>query len=256
MIIELQDVTKSFGSHRVLDRVCARISFAHVLAVLGPSGCGKSTLLRLIAGLDRPDSGRIVIDGQPLPADESGLHAWRKRIGVVFQSFNLFPHLNAMDNLLLPLTQVHRLSEADANSQALTMLERFQLAEHAHKRPSMLSGGQRQRVAIARALACRPAFLLFDEPTSALDPEMTAEVLDVILQLRTSATPLLLVTHELGFAQEAADWVLFLEHGKIDASQAATEFFQSPATAAATRFLSRLLRFDGCGISGPSEPAP
>jgi len=256
MILELKDVTKSFGKHRVLDRVTATISFSHVLALLGPSGCGKSTLLRLIAGLDRPDSGSIIIDGTPLPEDEFGLHVWRKQIGVVFQAVNLFPHLNAMDNLLLPLTQVHHLSITDARKQALEMLERFQLAEHAHKRPSMLSGGQRQRVAIARALACRPAFLLFDEPTSALDPEMTAEVLDAILQLRASETPLLLVTHELGFAQEAADNVVFLENGKINAVQAAPDFFKSPATPAATRFLSRLLRFDGSGVAACTDKRP
>jgi len=244
MTIDLQGVTKSFGAHRVLDRLTCTITFDHVLALLGPSGCGKSTLLRLIAGLDRPDSGNIVVNGTPIPSNEAGLLAWRTHIGVVFQAFNLFPHLSAIDNLLLPLTQVHQVPPAEARVRAMEMLERFQLGDHALKRPSMLSGGQRQRVAIARALACNPTFLLFDEPTSALDPEMTAEVLEVILQLRTSDTPLVLVTHELGFAQEAADHIVFLENGNIDTSQSASNFFQSPGTPAATRFLSRLLRFE------------
>jgi len=247
MIIELQKLTKSFGAHRVLDDLTCTIDFSHVLALLGPSGCGKSTLLRLIAGLDRPDSGRIVVNGRALPTDEAGLHAWRKQIGVVFQTFNLFPHLSAIDNLILPLTQVHQVPANEARERAMAMLVRFQLGDHALKRPAMLSGGQRQRVAIARALACRPTFLLFDEPTSALDPEMTAEVLDVILQLRTSDTPLVLVTHELGFAQEAADHIVFLENGKINTSQIAADFFRSPGTPVATRFLSRLLRFDPIG---------
>lgn len=244
MIIELRNVTKSYGTHRVLDSISATISFSHVLALLGPSGCGKSTLLRMIAGLDRPDTGEILVNGKTLPHEENALRAWRQQIGIVFQAFNLFPHLSAMDNLLLPLTQVHRVSLLEAKNRAQQILERFQLAPHASKQPAALSGGQRQRVAIARALACNPQFLLFDEPTSALDPEMTAEVLDVILALRESSTPLVLVTHELGFAQEAADQIVFLSDGKIDVSQPAFEFFQTPGTPAARRFLSRLLRFE------------
>lgn len=244
MIIELREVTKSFGSHRVLDHLTTTVSFSHVLTMLGPSGCGKSTLLRLIAGLDRPDSGEIIIDGVPLPSDPDALRRWRQQIGIVFQAFNLFPHLSALDNLLLPLEQVHRVPRQEANRRADSILERFQLTAHAQKRPAALSGGQRQRVAIARALACEPRFLLFDEPTSALDPEMTAEVLDVILHLRESSTPLLLVTHELGFARMASDHILFLSEGKIDASQPAERFFEKPASAAAARFLSRLLRFE------------
>jgi polar amino acid transport system ATP-binding protein len=244
MILELRGVTKSFGAHRVLDDLTVTLSFSHVLTLLGPSGCGKSTLLRLIAGLDRPDCGEILIDGVAMPTSNQALRAWRQRVGVVFQAFNLFPHLSALDNLLLPLTQVHRLPSDEAQIRARKILERFQLLDHASKRPAALSGGQRQRVAIARALAGNPEFLLFDEPTSALDPEMTAEVLEVILALRESSIPLILVTHELGFAQVVSDHIAFLSKGKISCSQPAGEFFQTPATADATRFLSRLLKFE------------
>jgi polar amino acid transport system ATP-binding protein len=243
MILELDRVTKSFGDQRVLDGLTATIDFPHVLALLGPSGCGKSTLLRLIAGLDSVSTGTIRIDGQPIPSLRKELQAWRRGIGVVFQAYNLFPHLSAMENLLLPLTRVHRVPADEAKGRAREMLERFQLGNHGHKRPAELSGGQRQRVAIARALACRPKFLLFDEPTSALDPEMTAEVLDVILALRETSTPLVLVTHELGFAKVAADRILFLAEGRIDANQDTSGFFSDPATPRARDFLSRLLRF-------------
>lgn len=248
MILELDGVTKAFGTQRVLDGLNARIEFSHVLALLGPSGCGKSTLLRLIAGLDTVTAGEIRIDGDRLPSEPAELQTWRRQIGVVFQAYNLFPHLSAIDNLLLPLTEVHRVPRPEAVARASEMLERFQLGAHATKRPAELSGGQRQRVAIARALACRPKFLLFDEPTSALDPEMTAEVLDVILALRETATPLVLVTHELGFAHEAADQIAFLANGQIDACQPAADFFANPATQRAAEFLSRLLRF---GARGP-----
>lgn len=243
MKLELRDLTKSFGAHRVLDRLNLTITFDHVLALIGPSGCGKSTLLRILAGLERPDAGDVLIDDERLPSDERGLHAWRKRHGVVFQAYNLFPHLSALENLLLPLVEVHGMPRAQAEKKSREVLARFQLADHAEKRPAQLSGGQRQRVAIARALVIQPNALFFDEPTSALDPEMTAEVLDVILGLRKTTTPLILVTHELGFARKAADRIVFLSDGGVGASQPADEFFRNPASDSARRFLSKLLTF-------------
>jgi len=244
MIIELNHLTRAFGSHRVLDAIDARIGFRHVLALLGASGCGKFTLLRLLAGLDVPDAGEIVIDGSPLPRDENSLRIRRARAGIVFQAFNLFPHLTALENLLLPLEKVHGMQAAEARERSREVLSRLGLKSHADKRPSALSGGQRQRVAIARALAISPSLLLLDEPTSALDPEMTGEVLDLILELRDSDTPLVLVTHEIGFAKHAADQIVFLAEGGISASQPTDEFFNAPASEVARRFLTRMLRFD------------
>jgi len=243
MTISLSHVTKAFGPHRVLDDVCFEASFAHTLALVGPSGGGKSTLLRLLAGLDTPDSGTISLDGENLPSSEDLLRGYRKHIGIVFQAFNLFPHLSALENVTLPLTHVHGLPPAEARARAAETLHRFQLAGHSSKQPAQLSGGQRQRVAIARALAANPHFLLLDEPTSALDPEMTAEVLDVIAELRESGCPLVLVTHEMGFARKSADLVAFVAGGGIRECSAASSFFDNPSTPEARRFLARILKY-------------
>jgi polar amino acid transport system ATP-binding protein len=188
MKLEFQDIQKSFGAGAekrvVLDGITKSISFPHVLALLGPSGGGKSTLLRLIAGLEHADTGRIVLDGVALPESEASLLRYRRSLGVVFQAFNLFPHMTALQNVVLPLTEVHGMEKSEAHARALEVLTRLGLADHAGKKPALLSGGQRQRVAIARALAAKPRLLLFDEPTSALDPEMTAEVLELIAELK------------------------------------------------------------------------
>jgi polar amino acid transport system ATP-binding protein len=243
MRIELRDVTKAFGAHRVLDRVTLDITFDHTLALVGPSGGGKSTLLRLLAGLDVPDAGTITVDGRQLGQSESELRGYRREIGVVFQAYNLFPHLTAISNVLLPLVEVHGLGPVEARTRALAILERFRLSDHAGKQPAHLSGGQRQRVAIARALAIDPRFLLLDEPTSALDPEMTAEVLDVIAELRESGKPLVLVTHEMGFARHTADLVAFVAGGGIPSCRPAAEFFNDPGMPEARRFLAKILKY-------------
>ncbi|MFM8763515.1 MAG: amino acid ABC transporter ATP-binding protein [Spartobacteria bacterium] len=243
MKITLRGLTKKFGSQTVLDAVDFEAEFSHTLALIGPSGGGKSTLLRLLAGLDAPDTGEILVDNKPLPPDEEHLRLHRSRTGIVFQAFNLFPHLSALGNVMLPLTEVHRLDVATARERAMDFLERFHLAEHASKQPAQLSGGQRQRVAIARALAVDPAFLLLDEPTSALDPEMTAEVLDVIAELRESGKPIILVTHEMGFARRSADRVAFIAQGGVLECAAAEEFFQHPRQPAVKQFLERILKY-------------
>ena len=247
MKLEFQDIQKSFGAGAekrvVLDGITKSISFPHVLALLGPSGGGKSTLLRLIAGLEHADTGRIVLDGVALPESEASLLRYRRSLGVVFQAFNLFPHMTALQNVVLPLTEVHGMEKSEAHARALEVLTRLGLADHAEKKPALLSGGQRQRVAIARALAAKPRLLLFDEPTSALDPEMTAEVLELIAELKDSGTPMLLVTHEMGFARKIADQVAFLSDGKLLEVGAASEFFNQPQTLQASRFLEKVLAF-------------
>lgn len=241
MTIDCSGITKTFGSHQALRGVSLQASFKHTLALIGPSGGGKSTLLRVLAGLEYPDGGEIAINGEPLVFEEESLAAYRRRIGVVFQSYNLFPHLTARENLLLPLEKVHGFP--DAAKRADRALERFQLGVHAGKKPAQLSGGQRQRVAIARALTIDPEFLLMDEPTSALDPEMTAEVLDVIAGLREAGRPLVLVTHEMGFARQTADYVAFVADGLVRECRPATDFFRAPETPEARRFLERILKY-------------
>ncbi|MFZ9964569.1 MAG: amino acid ABC transporter ATP-binding protein [Terrimicrobiaceae bacterium] len=243
MKISLRGVAKSFGKQTVFRSLDFDVEFEHTLALVGPSGGGKSTLLRLLAGLDLPDSGEIYIDGKRLPLDETGLRAHRQKIGIVFQAYNLFPHLSALQNIRLPLEQVHRLPPQEAKSRANQFLARFLLLDHADKQPAQLSGGQRQRIAIARALAIDPAFLLLDEPTSALDPEMTAEVLDVIAELRSSGKPIVLVTHEMGFARHTADLVALVADGGVPECSPAGEFFEQPRHDATQRFLQRVLKY-------------
>jgi polar amino acid transport system ATP-binding protein len=228
----------------VLHDLTLEVTFPHVLALLGPSGGGKSTLLRVIAGLERPEAGSVSIDGAPVPLgpmEEAVLRDYRRSLGVVFQAYNLFPHMTALQNVELPLTVVHRMEAPAAKERAREVMERLGLADHAGKMPAQLSGGQRQRVAIARALAAKPRFLLFDEPTSALDPEMTAEVLELIAELRDIGTPMLLVTHEMGFARKIADQVAFLAEGRVLEQGTAGEFFANPKSEQAERFLKKVL---------------
>ena len=243
MRLELQHLTKRYGEHTVIDNITANFDFPHVLVLLGPSGGGKSTLLRLIGGLESAETGSLAVDGQTVPTEEKPLRLYRSNIGTVFQSWNLFPHLDALANIVLPLTAVHGLTPDEARSRAEELLERLHLQGHGHKRPAELSGGQRQRVAIARAVAIRPKLLLFDEPTSALDPEMTAEVLEVIADLKSEGRTFILVTHAMNFARTVADQIAFLADGRILEQASANQFFAAPKSEVARRFLAKVLKY-------------
>jgi len=243
MRLDLTDIRKSYGGHVVLNGVSLAIPDMRTVAMMGPSGGGKSTLLRIIAGLEIADDGTLSLDGDTVQSGEKYLLPYRRRIGVVFQSFNLFPHLTALQNIALPLEKVHGYSSEDATAYALQLLSRFQLVGHAQKTPAQLSGGQKQRVAIARAVAIKPRLLLFDEPTSALDPEMTVEVLDLISELRTEGRPLLIVTHEIGFARKVADQVVFIHAGRVLEYGEAAGLFEKPATPELQGFLDKVLRY-------------
>lgn len=243
MNLQIDQIIKRFDNHLVLDSVSLDLEKVHTLALIGPSGGGKSTLLRIIAGLEFPDSGAIEINGQRIAFDEESLLKHRRTIGTVFQAFNLFPHLTALQNITLPLEKVHRCSAGDAVEMAQQLLTRFRLETHASKRPAELSGGQRQRVAIARAISIKPRFLLFDEPTSALDPEMTSDVLDMIKELREEGRDFVLVTHEMGFAREIADQVALLSNGKIVEAAPVQQFFENPRSIEARAFLAKVLKY-------------
>ncbi len=243
MKLELENVCKSYGPHVALSGVSMRVENAHSFVLIGPSGGGKSTLLRILGGLETPDAGTVAVNGEPLAFTEETLLRYRRTIGTVFQSYNLFPHLTALENITLPLEKVHRFSPAKATEIARAQLARFRLETHAAKTPAELSGGQRQRVAIARALSIQPQLLLFDEPTSALDPEMTTEVLEVIEELRAEGRDLIVVTHHMGFARRVADRVAFLADGRILESSAASTFFDAPQNEATRAFLAKVLRY-------------
>ncbi len=243
MNLLLKDVSKAFGSTPVIRDLSESVEAVSSLVLIGPSGGGKSTLLRLIAGLLRVDSGEVVLNGESIPSDEEGLRQYRARLGVVFQSFNLFPHLTAVENIMLPLTAVHGKAVEEARTLAEAHLERFRLIEKRDQKPFELSGGQRQRVAIARALAVQPRVLLLDEPTSALDPEMTAEVLDVIQELRDEGVDFILVTHEMGFARRTGDRVCFVAEGSVQESAAPGDLFDSPSEPVTQRFFERVLKY-------------
>jgi polar amino acid transport system ATP-binding protein len=241
--LEVQGLCKSFGDQPVLQDIHVSLEQVHTLALIGPSGGGKSTLLRVIAGLERPDHGRVILDDEEIVFRERELHRHRKTVGTVFQSFNLFPHLSALSNITLPLEKVHGHSKVEARQIAEEILVRFQLMEHAAKQPAQLSGGQRQRIAIARAISIRPKLLLFDEPTSALDPEMTAEVLEVIEELREEGRDFVLVTHQMGFAKRVADQVALLSRGKIVEYGPPAQILDNPQSETGRQFLARILKY-------------
>lgn len=230
------------GQATVLDRLDLETGPIRTLVLVGPSGGGKSTLLRILAGLDVPVAGSVSFDGVPLPRDERALGGYRRTVGTVFQAYNLFPHLTAMDNLLLPLVRVHGLSPAAAAERVREPLRRFGLEEHAGKRPAELSGGQRQRIAILRALVVRPQRLFLDEPTSALDPEMATEVLAMIGELREGGTQFVLVTHEMGFARRVADEIALIAAGGCPVLASPPDFFDRCRDAGVTTFLQRTLQ--------------
>jgi polar amino acid transport system ATP-binding protein len=243
MTIELRSLTHAFGSQKIFERVSVALPPAQTLALIGPSGGGKSTLLRLLAGLIVPDAGEILIENRAVPRAEKELRNYRRHLGLVFQAYNLFPHLTSLANVMLPLTAAHNRTAEEAQLIAEELLARLGLQDHRHKHPAQLSGGQRQRVAIARALAIRPRLLLLDEPTSALDPEMTAEVLDLIEELKSGGTPFVIVTHAMGFARRVADHVAFVGAQNIIEHNSAAEFFSAPKTEPVQRFLERVLKY-------------
>ena len=240
-MITMDNVEKHFGQLHVLKDIQLHVPTGQVVIVIGPSGSGKSTLCRTINRLESIDSGRIAIDGVPLPAEGKGLAQLRADVGMVFQSFNLFAHKTILQNVTLGPIKVRKMSRKDADDLAVSLLERVGIAEQKDKLPAQLSGGQQQRVAIARALAMKPKVMLFDEPTSALDPEMVNEVLDVMVSLAKEGMTMVVVTHEMGFARKAGDRVLFMAEGEIVEDAAPDEFFTNPASNRARDFLSKIL---------------
>ena len=240
-LVRIDHVSKFYGDFKALDDVSLDIHPGQVVAVIGASGSGKSTLCRTINRLETIQEGSIEIDGELLPEEGRDLTRLRAEVGMVFQSFNLFPHRTVLDNITLAPIKVRGISRSEAEATARSLLERVGLADQADKRPPQLSGGQQQRVAIARALAMDPKIMLFDEPTSALDPEMITEVLDVIKGLAAEGMTMLVVTHEMGFARSVADRVVFMDSGQIVESGAPSEFFAAPTTDRARDFLSKVL---------------
>ena len=240
-VIELQDVDKFFGNFQALKDINMKVGLQEVVVVIGPSGGGKSTLIRCINRLEKHDSGRIVVDGIDLSDDVRNIQEVRRETGMVFQSFNLFPHLTVLDNITLAPRQVRNLPKKEAEALAMQMLERVKIPEQARKYPGQLSGGQQQRVAIARALAMQPKVMLFDEPTSALDPEMIKEVLDVMVELARGGMTMIVVTHEMGFARAVANRVVFMAEGEIVEVGTPEHFFTDPREDRTKLFLSQIL---------------
>jgi len=245
MKLEIKNLSKSFGNHTVLDKINIKLDEVRSLVLIGPSGGGKTTLLRLLAGLETPDGGDIYINQHHIDFEsEETLRHYRKRIGMVFQSYNLFPHLSALRNITLPLVEVHGRSEKEAEEEAVSLLDRFQLTDQAFKKPAQLSGGQKQRIAICRAAAIKTEFLLLDEPTSALDPEYTSEVLDLIGEVKQEGMRLILVTHEMGFARVAADYIFFVGEGGLIAHGTSEDIFNKNEDQRVRSFLNKVLKYN------------
>jgi len=244
-VIEVRDLTKVFDTRgmvvRAVDNVTTQVARGEVLVVLGPSGSGKSTFLRCLNGLESFDAGSVAIDGLQLADPKTDINAYRREVGMVFQHFNLFPHMTVLENLCLAQKVVRKRSKAEREAKAKALLEKVGIGQKANEYPSRLSGGQQQRVAIARALAMDPKVMLFDEPTSALDPEMVGEVLDVMKTLAQEGMTMVCVTHEMGFAREVADRVLFFDHGKLLEDSPPEQFFTAPKDLRAQAFLRQVL---------------
>ncbi|GIP28378.1 amino acid ABC transporter ATP-binding protein [Paenibacillus sp. J23TS9] len=241
-MIEFRGVCKAYGSFQVLQNINLQIEEGEVVVIIGPSGSGKSTLLRCINRLEAITSGELTVNDTRLHDKKVDINRFRRDIGIVFQHFNLYPHKKVIDNITLAPIKVLGLSKDEAEERALAYLTRVGIADKAQSYPSQLSGGQQQRVAIARGLAMKPKVMLFDEPTSALDPEMIGEVLDVMRALAHEGMTMVIVTHEMGFAREAADRIVFMDNGQIVEEAPASTFFQQPREERARLFLSRLIR--------------
>ena len=241
-VILLEGVSKRFGDFEALKGVDLQVRLGEKVVVCGPSGSGKSTMIRCINRLEQHDGGRILVDGVELSDKAENVEAVRREVGMVFQQFNLFPHLTVLENLTLGPQRVRKLSKAEAEQRALHYLERVHIPEQAGKYPSQLSGGQQQRVAIARSLCMEPRIMLFDEPTSALDPEMISEVLEVMVELAREGMTMICVTHEMGFARKVADSMVFMDAGEIIESAPPAEFFSTPKSARCQRFLKQILQ--------------
>ena len=241
-MIEIANVNKNFGSFQALKNVSASITRGEVVVVCGPSGSGKSTLIKCINGLEKINSGSISINGKTLGAKDTDMSLLRAQVGMVFQNFELFPHLTILQNLTLAQRKVLKRSEEEAVAKGEKLLDRVGLQAHTHKYPAQLSGGQQQRVAIARALAMDPIAMLFDEPTSALDPEMIQEVLEVMVTLAREGMTMVCVTHEMGFARQVADRVIFMDEGQIVEDCTKDDFFSTTRSQRAQQFLSKILK--------------
>ena len=240
-IIELNNVDKFFGDFQALKNINLSVDVGEKVVVCGPSGSGKSTMIRCINHIESHDAGTITVDGIELTEDMNNVLTIRREVGMVFQQFNLFPHLTVLENLTLAPMKARRLSSKEANDIAMQYLERVQIPEQANKYPSQLSGGQQQRVAIARSLCMRPKIMLFDEPTSALDPEMIKEVLDVMVELANEGMTMVVVTHEMGFAKTVADTMVFMDYGEIVEVAPPSDFFTAPKSDRTSLFLSQIL---------------
>ena len=240
-MIEIDNVSKWYGDFQVLNDCSTGVDKGEVVVVCGPSGSGKSTLIKCVNGLEPFQEGKITVDGVSVGDKSTNLPRLRSQIGMLFQNFELFPHMTALENICLAQTKVLDRSPDEAEERGMKLLERVDLVEHAHKHPAQLSGGQQQRVAIARALAMDPIAMLFDEPTSALDPEMINEVLDVMVELAHEGMTMIVVTHEMGFARKVANRVVFMDEGSIIEDADKEEFFGTPRSDRAQLFLSKIL---------------
>lgn len=240
-LIQVNHLTKRFGQKEILKGITLEITQGEVMVVIGPSGSGKSTFLRCLNLLEEPTSGTILFDGQEITNKKTDIYQMREQMGMVFQQFNLFPNLTVLENILLAPTKVKKISRAEAEEKALVLLDKVGLVTKADEYPQSLSGGQQQRIAIARALAMEPKVMLFDEPTSALDPEMVGEVLSVMQELAKEGMTMVIVTHEMGFAREVGDRVLFMDDGKIIEEGAPKELFEETKKERTRQFLEKVL---------------
>lgn len=240
MNLDVRGLTMTYDSMDALDDLSVRLTDIQSLVIIGPSGGGKSTFLRVLAGLEKPSSGAVNFDGTQMVFEEKWLAEYRKGIGVVFQAYNLFPHWTSLQNIVMPLVKVHDHTQAQAEERAMELMSRFGLSEHADKIPAQLSGGQQQRIAIARAMAINPNLLLLDEPTSALDPQLTNEVLEMVLELQQGGTNLILVTHEMSFAKRAAEHILYISNGKVAEHGSAQDVFSNTQTDELKTFLNHI----------------